>query len=160
MCADRRAALSLDDPQSISQPIRPRIAQRLPFGFGFGFGFLAVFAAFLKSCADGASLLLGLRGFLPAARRFRMFSYKPGLAMVKHLLHQSDDGYSQQSPGVNRGSVIPHFWTPCGNRSTPKGWAGLNTQQLTPAWVLCQINSSSITRPAPACSWRCLSSIA
>ena len=44
------------------------------FFFGaFGFDF-AVFAAFLKSCALGASLLLGFRGFLPAARRLRMFS--------------------------------------------------------------------------------------
>ena len=36
--------------------------------------FFAVLAAFLKSLASGASLLLGLRGFLPAARRLRMFS--------------------------------------------------------------------------------------
>ena len=157
VCADRRAALSLDDSQSIHQSIRPRIAQRLPFGFALGFGF-AVRAASLNAWADGAFLLPGLFIFspLPALiRRFlaAMLEYNPRLAgMVRQLLHQSDDGYSQQSPGVNRGFEVPHFWTPCGNRSTPEGWAGLNTQQLTPAWVLCQTNRSAITsyNKAPA----------
>ena len=50
--------------------------QRLPFGFALGFGF-AVFAAFLKSCALGASLLLGFLGFFPAFRRALMFAYRP-----------------------------------------------------------------------------------
>ena len=151
VCADRRAALSLDDSQSIHQSIRPRIAQRLPFGLGFGF---AVFAAFLKSCADGASLLLGLRGFLPAARRLRMFSYRPGLAMGVQQLHQSDD--HNKAPALGRGSEGQTFVTvpvPRCCHATGPELSQLPFQEQTP-----HINASNITRSAPACSWRCLSS--
>ena len=73
--------------------------QRLPFGFALGFGF-AVFAAFLKSCALGASLLLGFLGFFPAFRRALMFAYRPfdGMAVSAGSDTQSDDSYSQQNP--------------------------------------------------------------
>ena len=68
------------------------------FDLALGFGF-AVFAAFLKSCADGASLLLGFLGFFPAARRLRMFSYKPGLAMsVLAVIPHSDEATHNKTP--------------------------------------------------------------
>ena len=56
-------------PATVLSGLDASSAYFLPFGF-----FFAVLAAFLKSCALGASLLLGLRGFFPAARRLRMFS--------------------------------------------------------------------------------------
>jgi len=58
------------------------------FGFALGFGF-AVFAAFLKSCALGASLLLGFRGFFPALRRALILAYKPfdGMALQERCLN-------------------------------------------------------------------------
>ena len=55
-----------------------RMRKQMPLlHFFVGGFFFAVLAAFLKSCALGASLLLGLRGFLPAARRLRMLAYRP-----------------------------------------------------------------------------------
>ena len=69
------------------------------FGFALGFGF-AVRAAFLKSCADGAPLLPGFLGFLPALRLALILAYRPLDGMVRQQLHQSDDGTYNKAPAL------------------------------------------------------------